>query len=385
MTTENIIDKKRMGSVLNMNVYMPTRLFTGRDCVKNHADQFGKLGKKCLIMTGKNGAKACGALDDVTAALDSQNIIWEQFDGIGQNPKLTDCMTAAEKAIAMGAEFIIGIGGGSPLDAAKCASVLAANEGMTQTELYSLKWPQKPLPCAAVGTTAGTGSEVTKVSVITIPEGLKKSFHHEDVFPAVSFGDPKYTQTLPDIFTRSTAIDALAHCVESYFTRQANEISQCYSIRGIRIIMEQFKKMLADPEGELSFEDREALYNASIYGGLAINVTGTCMPHAMGYMLSEQHGVPHGTACAKYLPAFHEHNKRVIPELTARFLDEIGCDEETYLRIIRAVTPDFPVEMTPQDVADAHFRWIGNGSIAKSWGEITPEMCDQILTELFVK
>lgn len=368
-----------------MNVYMPTRLFTGRNCVKDHADQFGKLGKKCLIMTGKNGAKACGALDDVTAALDSQNILWEQFDGIGQNPKLTACMAAAAQAIAMDAEFIIGIGGGSPLDAAKCAAVLAANEGMTQAELYSLNWPKKPLPCVAVGTTAGTGSEVTKVSVITIPEGLKKSFHHEAIFPVVSFGDPKYTMTLPDVFTRSTAIDALAHCVESYFTRQANEISQCYSVHGIRIIMEQFKKMLADPDKELSYEDREALYCASIYGGLAINVTGTCMPHSMGYMLSERHGVPHGTACAKYLPTFYEHNKRVVPELTARFLHEIGCDEETYLSIIRDIMPDFPVEMTPQDVEDAHFRWIGNGSIAKSWGEITPEMCDAILTELFVK
>lgn len=370
---------------MNMNAYMPTRLFTGKDCVKTHADQFGKLGTKCLIMTGKNGAKACGALNDVTEALASQNVTWELFDGIGQNPKLTDCMDAAKQAIAMQAEFIIGIGGGSPLDAAKCAAVLAANEGMTQAELYSLKWPKKPLPCVAVGTTAGTGSEVTKVSVITIPEGLKKSFHHEDVFPVVSFGDPKYTMTLPDVFTRSTAIDALAHCVESYFSRFANDISHCYSIRGIRMLMEQFQKMLADPDRELSYEAREILYHASIYGGLAINVTGTCMPHTMGYLLSEQYGVPHGTACAVFLPEFYAHNKRVMPELTEQFLDDIGYDEETYLNVIQEILPHFPVEMTEEVVTQAHSRWIGNGSIAKGWGEITPEMCDEILRKLFVK
>ena len=175
---------------MNLNSFMPVKLITGTGCVRANAKELVKLGKTCLIVTGKNSAKACGALQDVTDTLDSSGQTWVLFDEIGQNPKLTDCMAAAENAIAAGADFVLGIGGGSALDAAKCIAVLAANPGMTQSQLYAFDWENAPLKIVAVGTTAGTGSEVTKVSVITTPDGRKKSFHHEAIFPALSLGDP---------------------------------------------------------------------------------------------------------------------------------------------------------------------------------------------------
>ncbi|MCQ2491650.1 MAG: iron-containing alcohol dehydrogenase [Lachnospiraceae bacterium] len=370
---------------MNMNVFMPTRVITGKGCVVANADEFAKLGKKCMIITGRNSAKACGALDDVLAALAKNDIKYVIYDQIGQNPLLTNCMEAGVIAESEDCDFIVGIGGGSPLDAAKCAAVFAANPEMDREGLYSLKWHMDPLPIVAVGTTAGTGSEVTKVSVITVPEGLKKSFHSEKVFPVVSFGDPAYTMTLSDVFTKSTAIDALAHCVESYFSRHANEISQAYAAKGVRILMDQFKAMIADPEKELTFEDREALYNASIYGGLAINVTGTCAPHTMGYLLTEDYKVPHGAACAAFMPAFVAYTKEVMPELVAGFYKEIGIGEEEFLQIVADITPKFPVEMTAEDVEAAHSRWVGNGSMAKGWGNFSPELADSILTDLYVK
>lgn len=368
---------------MNMNVYMPTRLFTGRGCVREKGAAFTKLGKACLILTGKHAAKKSGALDDVTAVLDEQGISWRVFDGIGQNPLFSACVDAAKEATAFGAEFVIGIGGGSPMDAAKCTAVLAANPGMSQEEAYSYNWPKKPLPIAAVGTTAGTGSEVTKVSVITTLEGRKKSLNADPLYPAVSFGDASYTMTLSDEFTRSTAIDALAHCMESYFTRAANEISQTYSVRGIRMLIEEFRKIISNGTESLTFEDREKLYHASVYGGLAIAVTGTCMPHAMGYMLTEDHGVPHGVACALFLPQFYYHNKRVNPELIEQFLKEIGCGESEFLYMLSAVMPEYDIYMTEAEIASSHSRWVGNASIAKAWGEITPEMAEDILRRLF--
>ncbi|MGN0204277.1 MAG: iron-containing alcohol dehydrogenase family protein [Coprococcus sp.] len=367
---------------MNMNVYMPTRLVTGRGCVAAAGNELVKLGKKCLILTGRHSAKACGALDDMTAVLDNQGIAWKLCDIIGQNPRLTDCMEAAKLAAESGADFIIGIGGGSPLDAAKCTAVLAANPGMTQDELYSLKWPVKPLPVAAVGTTAGTGSEVTKVAVITIPDGRKKSLHHEDIYPVIAFGDPAYTLTLPEAFTRSTAIDALAHCVESYFSRYANELSRMYAVQGIRLLLTQFRKILQDGCRNLTYEDREVLYHASIYGGLAINITGTAMPHAVGYLLTEQHDIPHGAACAVFLPAFYFHNKKVVPELTAAFLQEIGCEEADYLQIIKAVLPEYHIDVPEEEIVREHHRWIDNTSIGKGWGTIDADQVDEILRRL---
>ena len=370
---------------MNMNTYMPTKLFTGQGCVKANADAFAKLGKSCLILTGKRSAIASGALFDVADALKANDINYEIFDQIGQNPLLTDCMLAGTLAAEMRADFIIGIGGGSPLDAAKCAAVFAANPDIDRAGLYSLKWPNKPLPVVAIGTTAGTGSEVTKVSVITVPEGLKKSFHHEDVFPVMAFGDPNYTMSLSEVFTKSTAIDALAHCTESYFSRLANDISQTYAVAGIKILLDQFRAMIAEPGKELDIEDREALYNASIYGGLAINVTGTCAPHTMGYLLTEQYQVPHGSACAIFMPAFLDFNKEEMPELTAGFYERIGCPEEEFKKIVAEILPEFPVEMTEEDVVREHGRWIGNGSMAKGWGSFNEDVADRVLRELFVK
>ncbi|MBR3643997.1 MAG: iron-containing alcohol dehydrogenase, partial [Parasporobacterium sp.] len=221
----------------SLTSYMPVRIFTETGCVKKHKDEFARLGKKALIVvTGMYAAEKSGALNDVCGSLDALGIPWEIFDRINPNPALTDCMCAAETAVKAGCDFVVGIGGGSALDAAKCIAVLAANPGMSQTELYSLSWPVKPLPVAAVGTTAGTGSEVTKVSVITVPEGRKKSFHHEDVFPAAAFGDASYTVSLPLDITFSTAIDALSHAVESYFSRNANSISRCYSVQAVKML-----------------------------------------------------------------------------------------------------------------------------------------------------
>ena len=369
---------------MTLNSYMPVKLITGAGCVRTGAKELAKLGKVCLIVTGKKSAKVSGAFQDVTDTLDLNGQKWILFDGIGQNPKLTDCMAAAEKAIEAEADFILGIGGGSALDAAKCIAVLAANPGMTQAQLYAFDWANAPLKIAVVGTTAGTGSEVTKVSVITTPDGRKKSFHHEAVFPALAFGDPNYTMSLPPLVTQATAVDVLAHCAESFFSRAANHISRCYAVEGIRLLLPVFRRMTENGCDDLNYEIREQLYCASIYGGLAINVTGTCFPHTMGYLLTEAFEIPHGTACAVFQREFYEYNKTVVPDLAAEYLERIGCSEEEYFRLIEKITPPCKIVMEEDLIAASHSRWIGNGSIAKCQGVFGADMADDILRRKFL-
>lgn len=366
---------------MTLNSYMPVKLVTGALCVRGSAKELAKLGKHCLIVTGKTSAKACGALQDVTDTLEHNGQSWLLFDGIGQNPRLTDCMEAAEKAIAAGADFVLGIGGGSALDAAKCIAVLAANPGLTQAQLYAFEWPNAPLKIVTVGTTAGTGSEVTKVSVITTPDRRKKSFHHEAIFPTLSLGDPNYTMTLPPMVTRSTMVDVLAHCAESFFSRAANHISRCYAVEGIRLLLPVFRMMAEHGCDHLDYDTREQLYSASIYGGLAINVTGTCFPHTMGYLLTEAFAIPHGTACAVFQKEFYEYNKGVVPALAAEYLDRIGCSEEEYFDLIEKLTLPCEVTMTEPQIAEAHCRWVNNGSMAKCQGVFTADMADEILRQ----
>ena len=368
---------------MKLGSYMPVKLVTGAGCVHSSAKEIAKLGKSCLIVTGKTSAKVCGALQDVTGTLALNGQSWTVFDEIGQNPKLTDCMAAAEKAIQADAEFVIGIGGGSALDAAKCIAVLAANPGMTQAQLYAFDWAKEPLKIITVGTTAGTGSEVTKVSVITTPDGRKKSFHHEAIFPALSLGDPRYTMSLSPLVTRATMVDVLAHCAESFFSRAANHLSRCYAVEGIRLLLPVFRRMAEKGCGELDYDTREQLYCASIYGGLAINVTGTCFPHTMGYLLTENFGIPHGTACAVFQRDFYEYNKTVVPALAAEYLERIGCGEEEYFALLEKLTPPCEVTMDEGLIAASHSRWVGNGSMAKCQGTFTADMADEVLRRKF--
>ena len=374
-----------MSKEVNMNMYMPARLITGEGCVKGAANQIKALGDRCLIVTGKTAAKACGALDDVIEVMLENDQSYAIYDGIGQNPRIADCMEAAKVAQSLEADVIIGIGGGSPLDAAKCISILAANPNMSQEQLYSYNWENAPLPIVCVGTTAGTGSEVTKVAVMTNLQGLKKSLNDDRIFPTLSLGDYRYTLTLPELFTCSTAIDALAHCIESYFAKKANEISRCYSVRGIRILLEQLKKIEKEGFASITSTDREALYNASIYGGLAIHVTGTCMPHAVGYFLSESHGIPHGTACAQFLPEFLAHNRNVDPEYCDLFYTEVGCTEQELIDLILSVRPKYEITLDEAEIKELHARWTDNASIKKGRGEITADMVDSMLRSKYVK
>ena len=169
----------------------------------------------------------------------------------------------------------------------------------------------------------------------------------------MALGDPSYTMSLPEMVTRSTMIDVLAHCAESYFSRAANHISQCYAVEGICLLLGVFRQMVEDGCEMLSYETREILYNASIYGGLAINVTGTCFPHTMGYLLTETFGIPHGTACAVFQRAFLEYNKKVAPELVKQFLERIGCSQEEYFNLLEKLTPPCEVSMDEALIAVA--------------------------------
>ena len=368
---------------MDLTSYMPVKLITGADCVRKSAELIKSMGKRAFIVTGKHAAKLCGALSDVTDTLDVNGQVWTLFDGVGQNPKLSDCMSASQRAIEFNADFVIGIGGGSAQDAAKCVAILARNPGMSQEQLFAYDWVNAPLPIMLVGTTAGTGSEVTKVSVLSTPDGRKKSLHHEAIFAALSFGDPRYTLSLPEMTTRSTAVDILAHCVESYFTRGANELSQLYAVRGIRLLLPVFRKIAASDHFSLDYSDRETLYYASIYGGLAINITSTSFPHTVGYLLTESFSVPHGTACAVLHEAFYRHNKAVVPELTERFLREISSGEEEYLSLLSSVTPPCDITISEDVLRQAHSRWINNSSINRCHGEMTAEMVDNMLRERF--
>ena len=368
---------------MNMNFYVNTKVITGADCVRENADKISRFGRKCLIVTGAVSAKKSGALDDVLYALALQGIEYTIYDKIQQNPTVESCFEAGRLAYEKAVDFILGIGGGSPLDASKAIAVVAANPEISEAKLYSMEWAEKPLPVVAVGTTAGTGSEVTSVAVITNSTGLKKSFRNDFTYPALSFGDPKYTLSLSDSFTRSTAVDALAHCVESFFNRSANDMSKNFAIAGTRKLFKVFSKIIASGTESLTLADREELYNASLFGGYAIAVTGTAFPHALGYFLTENYGIAHGTACAVFLNEFIDYNIDVNPELADEFLSEIRFSADEFKAVVSAVTPEIAVNLSDGDIAELSPRWEGNAGLRRNWGNADAEFVNSLLRKLF--
>ncbi len=287
---------------MSFNIYMPTRVIWGRNCVADNADVFSSLGNRCLILTGGSSAQKSGALDDVTNTLKKSGISYTVFNKISANPLVSVCHEAGAAARDCGAEFIIGIGGGSVLDAAKAVAIYAVDETLSPIDIYKRTYNGNPLKVALVGTTAGTGSEVTAVSVLTNDEtGFKKSISGSDCYAAVSFCDPEYTYSMPCDTTISTAFDALAHATEGFFTPKMCMPLEPFARTAISDLVEFFRRLGAGEEITSSLRDK--VYYASLCAGLVINTCGTAFPHPLGYILTENYGIPHGMACAAFYPA----------------------------------------------------------------------------------
>ncbi len=365
-----------------MKYYMPVRMISGAGAVEKNAGLFAAFGTRCALVTGKSAAVKSGALADVSGALNRSGIPFCVYDEVRQNPSVESCAAAGELAHAFGASFIVGIGGGSALDAAKASAVFAANPGLDEEGFYQKRWDNAPLPILLVGTTAGTGSEVTKVSVLTDSRGRKHSIHDDRLFAAVSFGDPKYTFSLPLPVTLSTGIDVLSHCAESYFNRNADEISRAFAIRGIRLL---YAPLLQAAEGaEPGNAGREALYEASILGGLAICGTGTCFPHNVGYYLTENYGIPHGFASACFLPAMLELVREKVPVYEEGFFRELGITREEILQLVRLCLPENRITMTQEEIASALPRWENKNSVRNTCCDVSTAEIRDIIGQQFL-
>lgn len=352
----------------NMDYYLPCRLVTGKGCVSEKGDILSALGRRCLLVSGRHGAKASGALQDVCALLARLGIAWELFDEVEQNPLISTARRAGAAAAGSGAEFVVGIGGGSALDCAKMAAVFAHND-LPGDSIHTVqkRWERPPLPIVLVGTTAGTGSEINKYSVMTSDRtGRKKSVGADCDYASVVFGDPKYTLSLPYRYTVSTALDALAHASEGYFSKAANEMTDAAALAAVEHIVPTLLALRED--GPISWEQRENLYYGSLFGGMVIAHIGTCCCHAFGYYLTEEFAVPHGTACAFFLPDYLSRAKGLLPQKAERYERACGRTIETLGEAVRRINAYTPPPLTPDELAQvAARRWTGPGAGANQF------------------
>lgn len=366
-----------------MDFFMPARLFTGEDCVSQRRSALASLGSSCVLVVSKLAAQASGALNDVERSLQVLGIASFVWDGVAENPPVASCMEAGRIAAQKGVRFVVGIGGGSALDAAKAVAVFAANPRLDEANFYAKAWEQDPLPIVLVGTTAGTGSEVTKVSVLTDGLGRKHSIHDDRLYASVAYGDSLYTHSCPRAVTLSCGVDVLAHAAESYFSHKADEISRAFAVRAVRLLLEPLTCVARG--GELNADQRRRLYEASLLGGLAINTTGTCFPHNVGYYLTETYGVPHGFACATFLPQMFVLVQDYDPAYAQAFWSEVGTDEETVVNLTKCCLPAYGFHMSAQQIDEVLPRWQNNGSVKNTRANVSVDTIREVLVSLFVQ
>lgn len=368
---------------MSFSFYMPVKIMGGKGVISKHGEELKRYGGKCLIIFTGASAKLCGALGDVCSALKENGTEFETYDKISVNPKAQECYEAGCYARSCGADFIVGIGGGSALDAAKAAAVYAANENLSAEGIYS-HTVSSALPVVLVGTTAGTGSEVTGVSVLTRENGKKKSVSGENYYAKLVLADPLYTYCVPYDVTVSTAIDAFSHAVESLFSNRAEFNSKSYANKAIKPLWECirfFYTNRAVPTDKM----RDTLYYSSLYAGMALNLTGTCFPHTMGYTLTEDYSFPHGFACAVFLPAFVKRAMEFKNELAVKFLSDIGASLPEFEHIIFSLVNTENISMTKEQISAYCNGWHNIKNFENTPGGFSVTDAQALMTELFCK
>ncbi len=341
---------------MQLDSFMPVKIISGLNCVINNAETILKFGRRCFVVTGAHSAKVSGALDDVLDIFNNNLIEFKIFDKIEPNPLTQTCKNAGELAREFNADYILGIGGGSVLDAAKAIAIYCSNPQFSHTDIYNRVTPCDHLPVLLVGTTAGTGSEVTGVSVLTNSDtGLKKSISGADCYAEIAFCDYRYTESANTFTRKSTCLDALAHAVESYFSNLSNDLSSIYAEKAIRLILPYIIDGNFDSLDDI---DAEKLYSASLLAGLAINITGTCFPHTVGYYLTENFNIPHGIACSVFMPIFLERSKKYCPEKFGAIFNDSTCSIESFLTSVKKLS-EIDIELSGENINSVCKRWDG--------------------------
>lgn len=296
-------------------VRMPGRILYGRGSFAEVGRIAASLGKNVLIVSDP----IMDRMGNVAACeqyLSEQGIPCAKYVGVDSEPTDRHVDEALTMCRELGCDTLVAVGGGSCLDTAKAAAVLMTNGGHIRDYVGSHKpFANKPLPLIAVPTTAGTGSEVTKVTVIIDTEqDVKMMLARPELLPAVAIVDPILTLSCPPSVTAATGVDALCHAMEAFISRRAQPVTDAWALQAIELIMKNLR--LAYEQGD-NLEAREQMALASMLAGAAFSNASVTLVHGMSRPIGAMFHVPHGVSNAMLLPAVLEFTKESALERLA--------------------------------------------------------------------
>ena len=306
-----------------MFFHMPVRLYFGSGEIENIVTIIKNNFKaKNLVLITDKGVVRTGLIDTIMNKFDSIKL----FDEVEANPKSDTINKIAGRIRRLNPDLIIGVGGGSPLDAGKALALLSTNDGEIEAYEGKEKYKNDPLPFLAVPTTCGTGSEVTWVSVITdVKRNFKISIKGPKMYPAVSIVDPDLIKTLPKHIIASTGLDALTHAIEAFLSKPATLITDINAIKAVKLILGSVEGAYNDILN--NHQDRENLMYGSSVAGFAFGNSDVTAVHCISESIGALYDVPHGEANSIFLPYVLEYNMSVCSDKMAILARGVGIED----------------------------------------------------------
>jgi 4-hydroxybutyrate dehydrogenase len=311
----------------------PTRILFGEGTVAETGAEATRLGASKVLIVSDKGVTDAGLLEEVGAALAQSKIPYDVFDSVSSNPTEREVLLGADAYRQAGADAIVAVGGGSPLDTGKLIRLLAHHDGPLarfDDAIGGDKYITERLPpMIALPTTAGTGSEVGRSGVVTIEETRRKTvIFSPRLIADVAILDPALTVSMPPFTTAATGFDALTHCIEAYCAKGVHPMADAIALAGIELIAGNLERAVQNGK---TLDARAAMLEAAAMGAVAFQKgLGAC--HSLAHPLSAELGMHHGLANALCLPAVLDFNRGAIPNKIARIARILGVrgdDEET--------------------------------------------------------
>ena len=305
---------------------MPTKVVFGRGV----ASQVGRFARELAgsraMLVADPGVLALGIADRLAADLQDAGLTVTVFDHVQPNPRDVHCIEAADMAREASVDVLVGVGGGSSIDTAKCAAILMTNGGHPRDWEDFGALHSTPVPVIALPTTSGTGSEVSPSAIITDTVRRKKmNLFDPRICPRIALVDPDLTMSMPPALTASTGMDALSHAVDSLHCRLATPASDAMALEGARLIALYLARAFADPD---DVEARCGMAQASLVAGLAVGITDVSGCHCLAESIGAVYDHPHGVCCAVTMPIIMDYNLAVSQDKYVRLAGAFGIERQ---------------------------------------------------------
>lgn len=312
-------------SLEKYSMTMPRTVYSGKDALEN-LKTIVKDAKKVAIFTDR-GILSTGLVDLPLAKLQEAGKETIVISDLPPEPTYMQVQKLVDEFKASGADFIVAVGGGSAMDTAKLASLLATERYTVKDLLDDPTLAVKTVKTCLIPTTAGTGSEATPNAIVAVPEQeLKIGIVNSSMVPDYVVLDAEMIRKLPRKIAAATGIDAMAHAIECFTSNKANPFSDIFALEAFDLIMNNIETACDDPD---AMEAKNRMQIAAFYAGVAITCSGTTAVHALSYPLGGKYHIAHGVSNAILLVLVMKFNEPVIRGKLAVAYDRIVHGEKT--------------------------------------------------------